>query len=77
MIDWSKPIDKTDPTVLAEWADDLRKRASDERKTGWCPALSDIESLCSKADEARAAGDIVAAADALERAAYHWYQLNK
>lgn len=77
MIDWSKPINKTDPAVLAEWATDLRRRAAEERKTGWVPALSDIERLCAKADEARANGNIVAAADALERAAYHWYRLNK
>ena len=77
MIDWSKPVDKTDPAVLAEWAADLRRRAAEERKTGWCSALSDIGRLCSKADEARAAGDIVAAADALERAAYHWYRMSK
>lgn len=77
MIDWSKPIDKTDPKVLAEWANDLRRRATEESKTGWCPALSDIEQLCNKADAARIDGDMVNAADALERAAYHWYRLNK
>lgn len=77
MIDWSKPIDKTDPRVLAEWASELRKCTADERKTGWCPALSDIEELCAKAEASLALSHLGRAASYLDEAAYHWYRMNK
>ena len=42
MIDWSKPVDKTDPVVLAEWASELRAGVEEMRAQGdWCAALDD------------------------------------
>jgi len=77
MIDWSKPIDKTDPKVLAEWASELRQRVIEDRRTGYCEAQDWIERLCAEADAARGRGDIDSANKALDQAAYYWYMLNR
>ena len=78
MIDWSKPVDKTDPKVLAEWAADLRAGVESMRAQGdWCAALDDIPRLCQAAEDALGCGMVHTARLNLEDAARRWYMINR
>ena len=76
MIDWSKPVDKTDPNVLAEWAKDLRDGV--EREGVWqCEAYRWILNLCDKAEASLLEHRCEWAVKHLDLASYHWYQAHK
>lgn len=78
MIDWSKPVDKTDPMVLAEWASESRAGVEAMRASGdWCDALDDIQRLCQAAEDALACGMVHTARRNLEDAAHRWYMVNR